>query len=142
MTHSIVDSSRQVSRPPEVPGLAGSSSLWRRSCQQVERCRADRNWVVLVGGSGSDRVKLAEMVAHHVGPDTLIRVLRIGRHRGGEAFLGTLEGEVAQDDFDIVLANIDKLPENFIEPVATLLQSCAGSGRSLPRRARPFSPRR
>lgn len=128
VTDSAVSSLRLTPRPPTIPGLAGTSSSWRRSCQQVERCCTDRNWVVLDGEPGSGRTKLAQMLAHHVRPDRTIRVLRIGRQRGAEEVLAALEAEVAKDDFDIVLADIDEIPGEVIEPLSTILQSCAGRG--------------
>ncbi len=128
LTDSAASSMRLVNHPPPVPGLAGSSSSWRRSCRQVERCCIDRNWVVLDGESGSGRAKLAEMVAHHIHPERTIRILRLDRCRDIEEALIALETEIAKDDFDIVLTNIDELPEDLIEPVSTVLQSCAGRG--------------
>ncbi len=32
-----------------IAGLVGRSSSWRRSCQQVERCCRDRDWILLEG---------------------------------------------------------------------------------------------
>ncbi|MEV6338876.1 GAF domain-containing protein [Nocardia vinacea] len=128
LTNSTVNAMQFVPRPPTVLGLAGTSSSWRRSCQQVERCCADRNWVVLDGELGSGRAKLAEMVAHHVRPDKTVRVLRIGRRLGADEMLAALEAEVAKDDFDIVLTDIDELPDEVIESLSTVLQSSAGRG--------------
>lgn len=128
LTDSSVSSMRLVSRSPTVPGLAGRSSSWRRSCQQVERCCSDRNWVVLDGEPGSGRAKLAEMVAHHIRPDKTVRVFRVGRRLSAEDILTALENEVVKDDFDIVLADIDELPDEVIEPLSLVLQSCAGRG--------------
>lgn len=117
-----------VPRPPGVPGLAGRSSSWRRSCQQVERCCVDRSWVVLDGESGSGRTKLAEMVARHIHPDRNVRVLRIGRHLDVEDLIAALEPEVAKEDFYIVLADIDELPSASVEAISTILQACTGRG--------------
>ncbi|MBF4997406.1 siderophore-interacting protein [Nocardia sp. BSTN01] len=117
-----------VSRSPGVPGLAGRSSSWRRSCQQVERCCVDRSWVVLDGEAGSGRAKLAEMVARHLRPDRTVRVLRTGRYLGAEDLIAALEAEVAKDDFDIVLADVDELPGGSVEAISTILQACTGRG--------------
>lgn len=125
---STVNTMHVVPRPPTVPGLAGTSSSWRRSCQQVERCCTDRDWVVLDGEPGSGRAKLAEMVAHHVRPDKTVRVLRIGRQAGADEILAALEAQVAKDEFDIVLTDIDALPDDVIEQLSAVLQSCVGRG--------------
>ena len=44
---------------PPIPRLAGRSSSLRRSCQQVERCYRDREWVVIEGESGTGRTSWA-----------------------------------------------------------------------------------
>lgn len=54
-----------------VPGLAGRSSSFRRSCQQVERCYRDREWVVLEGERGSGRTRLGQSVAQFVSPSAV-----------------------------------------------------------------------
>ncbi len=113
---------------PLITGLAGHSSSWRRACQQVERCCGDRAWVVLDGEIGAGRAKLAEMVAHHARPDRMVPVLRAGRRRTPEDILAALTAATAEDDFDIVLTDIDRLPESIVEPISAVLQSCAGRG--------------
>ncbi|WP_228001908.1 sigma-54-dependent Fis family transcriptional regulator [Nocardia australiensis] len=124
---STVHGGRRVPAPP-TPGLAGRSSSWRRSCHQVERCCTDRDWVALDGEPGSGRTKLAEMVAHHIRPDRTIRVLRIGGRTTAEYLLTALTSATAEDDFDIVLADIDRLSTEIVESLSTVLQSCAGRG--------------
>ncbi|MFG3524849.1 sigma-54-dependent Fis family transcriptional regulator [Nocardia nova] len=128
LTGSTPSSSALVTRRPAIPGLAGRSSSWQRSCRQVERCCADRSWVVLDGEPGSGRAKLAEMVARHVRPGRAVRVLSLDGDRGGEDVLNILEYQVAKDDFDIVLTDIDELPSDIVEPMSSILQSCAGRG--------------
>ena len=60
-----------------IPTLAGRSGSWRRSCQQVERCCRDGDWVVLEGEGGSGRAKLGQAVAARVAPDRTVRVFRV-----------------------------------------------------------------
>ncbi|MGQ4598415.1 GAF domain-containing protein [Nocardia sp. R6R-6] len=124
---SVQTAGHRVQAPP-IPGLAGRSSSLRRSAQQVERCCTDRDWVALDGEPGSGRTKLAEMVAHHVRPDRTVRVLRIRGRTTADHVLSALTAATAEDDFDIVLADIDRLPDDVIEPLSTILQSCAGRG--------------
>ncbi|WP_280417596.1 sigma-54-dependent Fis family transcriptional regulator [Nocardia carnea] len=125
---SVATGTRLISRTPAVPGLAGTSSSWRRSCQQVERCCVDRNWVVLDGEVGSGRAKLAEMVARHIRPDRAVRVVRAGKKSALEDVLAALEHELAKDEFDVVLTDIDLLDDDLVEPISILLQACAGRG--------------
>jgi transcriptional regulator of acetoin/glycerol metabolism len=111
-----------------LPGVAGRSSSWRRSCQQVERCCRDREWVVLDGEKGSGRTKLARAVAAHVSADKMVRVLRTAEFTDTESLLAALTTETGGNDFNIVLADMDHIPTDAIEPLAEILQGCAGRG--------------
>jgi sigma-54 dependent transcriptional regulator, acetoin dehydrogenase operon transcriptional activator AcoR len=111
-----------------IPGLAGRSSSWRRSCQQVERCYRDREWVVIEGESGSGRAKLGQAVAQHVTPERRIRVVRAENFDSTDHFVAEVGAETDSDDFAVVLANVDGLPEEALEPLAAVLQTRAGRG--------------
>ncbi|WP_069164691.1 sigma-54-dependent Fis family transcriptional regulator [Nocardia altamirensis] len=111
-----------------IPGVAGHSSSWRRSCQQVERCCRDREWVVLDGEKGSGRARLAKAVAEHVNAGKLVRLLRIRDFADAEQLLAALSAETVGNDFNIVIAGMDRLPTDVIEPLAEILQACAGRG--------------
>ncbi|MFI6997574.1 sigma-54-dependent Fis family transcriptional regulator [Nocardia sp. NPDC050175] len=111
-----------------VPGVAGRSSSWRRSCQQVERCCRDREWVVLDGEKGSGRTRLARAVAAHVSADKMVRVLRTSDFADAEHMLSALSTETASNEFNVVLTDLERLPTDVIEPLAEILQACAGRG--------------
>jgi transcriptional regulator of acetoin/glycerol metabolism len=113
---------------PSIPRLAGRSSSWRRSCQQVERCYRDRDWVVIQGESGSGRSKLGQAVAQYVTPERTVRVLRAQNFGTTEDFIAEVEAETDTDDFAVVLANVDDLPDAALEPLAAVLQTRAGRG--------------
>ena len=111
-----------------IPNLAGRSSSLRRSCQQVERCYRDRDWLVIEGETGSGRTKLGQAVAQHVTPERAVRVLRLENFDTTAEFVAELEAETDSDDFAVVIANVDALPEEALEPLAAVLQSRAGHG--------------
>jgi transcriptional regulator of acetoin/glycerol metabolism len=113
---------------PCIPGLAGRSSSWHRSCQQIERCYRDQDWVVLDGEAGSGRAKIAQAVAQHVNPDKVVRVLRMENFPGAEDLVSELVASTDNDDFAIVLADVDCLPDEVLESLVAVLQSCAGRG--------------
>jgi sigma-54 dependent transcriptional regulator, acetoin dehydrogenase operon transcriptional activator AcoR len=119
---------RQVAALASIPQLAGRSSSWRRSCQQVERCYRDRDWVVIEGESGSGRAKLGQAVAQHVTPERTVRVLRVENFDTPEDFVAEVEAETEGDDFAVVIANVDDLAEEALEPLAAVLQTRAGHG--------------
>ena len=111
-----------------IPGLAGRSSSWRRSCQQVERCYRDCDWVVIEGEGGSGRAKLGQAVAQHVTPERTVRVMRIENFDTTDHFVAEVEAETDSDDFAVVLANVDGLLEEALEPLAAVLQTRAARG--------------
>lgn len=114
--------------PVHIPGLGGRSSSWRRGIQQVERCYRDRDWVVIQGESGSGRARLGQAVAQHVSPERTVRVLRIEDFCTTEDFVAEADAETDSDDFAAVIANVDDLPDEALEPLAAVLQERAGRG--------------
>ncbi|OBC08895.1 siderophore-interacting protein [Mycobacterium sp. 852013-50091_SCH5140682] len=111
-----------------IPRLAGRSSSWLRSCQQVSRCCRDRDWVVIEGECGSGRARLGQAVAQHVNPSRTVRILRFEGFHTTESFIAELDAETEGDDFAVVLANVDTLPDDALDPLSTILQTCAGRG--------------
>lgn len=111
-----------------IPGLAGHSSSWRRSCQQLERCYRDRDWVMIEGECGSGRSKLAQAVAQHVTPERAIRTFRLETFDTTADFVAELEAETEADDFAVVIANVDDFPDEAFEPLSAVLQTRAGRG--------------
>ena len=111
-----------------IPTVAGSSSSWRRSCQQVERCCRDGDWVVLEGEGGSGRAKLGQAVAQHVAPERTVRVLRAHDFATAGDLVAELESITDDEDFAVVIANVDSLPSDGLEPLAAVLQTRAGRG--------------
>ncbi|MEU2029985.1 sigma-54-dependent Fis family transcriptional regulator [Nocardia amamiensis] len=113
---------------PALPGVAGRSSSWRRSCQQVERCCRDREWVLIDGEMGSGRAKLAKCVVAYVSPGAIARVLRMPDFADAEGLLAALRTETGDRDFNVVITDMDRLPTEAISPLADILQACAGRG--------------
>jgi transcriptional regulator of acetoin/glycerol metabolism len=111
-----------------IPRLAGRSSSWRRSCQQVERCYRDRDWVVIEGEPGSGRTRLGQSVAQYVSPERTVRILRRESFGSGEEFITEFEAETEGDDFAVIVADVDDLDEEILSPLSALMQSCAGRG--------------
>ena len=111
-----------------IPTVAGRSSSWRRSCQQVERCCRDGDWVVLEGEGGSGRAKLGQAVAQHVAPERTVRVLRAHDFATAGDLVAELESITDDEDFAVVIANVDSLPSDSLEPLAAVLQTRAGRG--------------
>jgi transcriptional regulator of acetoin/glycerol metabolism len=111
-----------------IPGLVGRSSSWRRSCQQVERCCRDRDWVLLEGEKGSGRAKLAQAVAQYLHPTTTVRVIRAETFATPALFVAEMVTQTDRDDFAVVISDVDCIDEGTLEAVVPVLQSRASRG--------------
>jgi transcriptional regulator with AAA-type ATPase domain len=67
-------------------------------------------------------------VAQYVTPERTVRVLRAQNFGTTEDFIAEVEAETDTDDFAVVLANVDDLPDAALEPLAAVLQTRAGRG--------------
>ena len=111
-----------------IPGLVGRSSSWRRSCQQVERCCRDRDWVLLEGEKGSGRAKLAQAVAQYVHPIKTVRVMRAETFPTPALFVAEIVTQTDGDDFAVVISDVDCIDEETLAAVVPVLQSRASRG--------------
>jgi transcriptional regulator of acetoin/glycerol metabolism len=123
-----VTESAPVRGGQSIPGLAGRSSSFRRTCQQVERCCRDREWVVIEGERGSGRTRLGQSVAHFVTPERSVAILRAEAFDTADDFVAAFEAETDLADFAVVIANVDELDDNALVPLAAVLQTRAGRG--------------
>jgi hypothetical protein len=84
--------------------------------------------VVLEGESGSGRAKLGQAVAQHVAPERAVRVLRAHDFATAGDLVAELESITDDEDFAVVIANMDSLTTDALEPLAAVLQVRAGRG--------------
>lgn len=122
--------SRRTGRlaPTYIPGLAGRNSAWLHCCQQVRQCCRDREWVMIEGEKGSGRAKLAQAVGQHVKPDRTIRVMRSESFGSAASFVAELATLAADDDFAVVIADVDDIDEDILEAIVPMLAARAGRG--------------
>jgi transcriptional regulator of acetoin/glycerol metabolism len=111
-----------------IPGLVGRSSSWRRSCQQVEQCCRDRDWILLEGEKGSGRAKLAQAVAQYVHPRKTVRVMRVETFPTPALFVAEIVTQTDGDDFAVVISDVDRIDEGTLAAVVPVLQSRASRG--------------
>jgi len=116
------------SAPLVIPGLAGRNGAWLRCCEQVQQCCRDRNWVVIEGENGSGRSRMAQAVGQYVKPGRSVRIMRAGTFDSAARFVAELAAESGDDDFALVLADIDDIDTNTIEAIASLLAARVGRG--------------
>jgi sigma-54 dependent transcriptional regulator, acetoin dehydrogenase operon transcriptional activator AcoR len=111
-----------------IPGLVGRNSSWRRSCQQVERCCREGDWILLEGEKGSGRAKLAQCVAQHVHPGKAVRVLRAETFPTPALFVAEIVTQTDGDDFAVVISDMDRIDEGTLAAIVPVLQSRVSGG--------------
>ncbi|MGV0715062.1 helix-turn-helix domain-containing protein [Mycolicibacterium sp. XJ662] len=116
------------SAPTHIPGLAGRNSAWLRCREQVRECCRDRAWVLLEGEKGSGRARLAQAAGQHVMPGRTVRVIRAEMFPTSAGFVAELAAECCDEDFALVIANVDDIDKDTIEAITTMLAARAARG--------------
>ncbi len=111
-----------------IPGLAGRSSAWLHCCQQVRQCCRDREWVILEGEKGSGRARLAQAVGQDAKPGRTVRVLRAEAFPSAARLVAELAAESGDEDFALVIADVDDIDPDTLEAITSILVTRAGRG--------------
>ncbi|WP_083179319.1 sigma-54-dependent Fis family transcriptional regulator [Mycobacterium scrofulaceum] len=111
-----------------IPGLAGRDGAWLRCCQQVRQCCSDRHWVMIEGEKGSGRARLGQAVGQYVEPGRTVRVLRAETFPSAARLVAELAAESGDEDFMVVLADVDEIDNDTVESITSMLATRAGRG--------------
>ncbi|OBG33134.1 siderophore-interacting protein [Mycobacterium alsense] len=111
-----------------IPGLAGRNSAWLRCCRQVRQFCRDRDWVMLEGEKGSGRTRLAQAAGRDVKPGRNVRVMRADTFPTAARLVAELAAESDDDDFAIVIADVDDIDKDTLESITSILATRAGRG--------------
>ncbi|RRQ25340.1 GAF domain-containing protein [Rhodococcus sp. Eu-32] len=109
-----------------LPGVVGRSPSWRRVCQQVAECAKGGVWVAVSGEPGSGRfagLKAAAM--QHVTTRTRFFTPAELSDDGG---LSTLETEIEEDGFSVILRDLDLISDDRQRAVATAIEGREHAG--------------
>jgi transcriptional regulator of acetoin/glycerol metabolism len=124
---------RQRGTPPPVPaarlpGLAGDSIVWRRTCQAVtRRCRGGQ-WIVLTGEPGVGKLALAQAAHRHVRPRAPLHVFDLAQTAEEAGWSTQAAAAMAEAGTCVVLRHIDRAAPRSVERLAGLLADTAGRG--------------
>ncbi|WP_304528447.1 sigma-54-dependent Fis family transcriptional regulator [Mycobacterium sp. E2479] len=120
----------QTGRPANtrIPGLAGHDSAWLRCCQQVRQCCRDRDWVILEGEKGSGRSRLAQAIGQDVKPGRTVRTMRAETFPSAARLVAELAAESDDEDFAVVIADVDEIDKDTLESITSILATRAGRG--------------
>ncbi|WP_191244366.1 sigma-54-dependent Fis family transcriptional regulator [Amycolatopsis deserti] len=103
-----------------LPGLAGSSPVWRQACAAAEASITGRNWLVLTGETGTGKTALAQAVArrHAPGRQVVLDCAPVGDY---EAWAHALADEVSCGNSPVViLRHADALTEEGMQRLSEL----------------------
>ncbi|MGY1741207.1 MULTISPECIES: sigma-54-dependent Fis family transcriptional regulator [unclassified Blastococcus] len=121
----LVDAAPRADRPPvrarrPATGrvVAGSSAVWSRCVQAVERAVEAGEWLVLEGEPGSGRRSLAR--AAHAGRPGPLAVVE--PDPSGARWLAEVAEELASGAGTVVLADVDRLPRAVLEELPDVLE--------------------
>ena len=112
----------------QIPGLAGRDGAWLGCCQQVRQCCSDRHWVMIEGEKGSGRARLARAVGQYVKPGRTVRVLRAETFPSATRLVAELAAESGDEDFAVVIADVDDIDDDTLESISSMLATRAGRG--------------
>ncbi|MGW0814550.1 sigma-54-dependent Fis family transcriptional regulator [Streptomyces viridiviolaceus] len=107
---------------PLLPGLAGSSPVWQRTCDQVRAHCLAGEWITVHGEAGSGKLALLQAVHRHHDPAGRFRVVDTAAEADPAAFLSRVEQELQQGSGALVLRHIDRLPRESAQSLAALLR--------------------
>jgi transcriptional regulator of acetoin/glycerol metabolism len=111
-----------VSFRPILPGLAGSSPAWRRTCELACDYYQKNEWITLNGEAGTGKLALLRAVHRHHHPSGSFHVVDVCGTAGGRDLLARLKQELQQSSGGtLVLQHIDRLSTGLGHAVATLL---------------------
>ncbi|WAM19403.1 sigma-54-dependent Fis family transcriptional regulator [Rhodococcus sp. JS3073] len=111
-----------------LPGIAGTSSSWRRGCEQIARCVRERQWIVVSGEQGTGRTATLKAASEQYNPRSHPRIFTTEDFRNRPAALTALEHELDQEHFSIILRDLDLLTEPQLTAIAELLQGREHAG--------------
>jgi transcriptional regulator of acetoin/glycerol metabolism len=119
---------RRVGYLARIPGLAGRNGAWLACCQQVRQCCRDQDWVMLEGEKGSGRARLAQAVAQNIKTGRTVRVLRAETFPSAARLVAELAAESDDEDFALVIADVDDISKDTLEAITAMLSARAGRG--------------
>ena len=106
---------------PQLPGLVGSSPLWLRACDQVERAYRAGEWLAVEGEPGVGRTAVLRAVQLRRQPVGRLAVLD-GAAPTGPEWTRELRRALLQDADSVVLRHADQLDAQRLRAVAGALQ--------------------
>ncbi|MCU1645704.1 MAG: Acetoin dehydrogenase operon transcriptional activator AcoR [Nocardia sp.] len=116
-----------IERSSTLPGITGRSASWRISCQHIARCTREQQWVTVSGEPGSGRAAVLKAAASEYIPGPT-RVFSAPELANNSTELQSLEQELEQERFSVILRDIDLIAEPYQRTIADLIQGREHTG--------------
>jgi transcriptional regulator of acetoin/glycerol metabolism len=107
-----------------LPGLVGSSPLWLRACDEVEKAYRSGEWVAVEGEPGVGKAAVLRAVQLRRQPVGRFAVLDAAES-GAPGWLETLRRTVLEEADSVVLRHVDTLDGPTLRSVSATLQEAA-----------------
>ncbi|NLE78779.1 MAG: GAF domain-containing protein [Rhodococcus sp.] len=114
--------------PPKLPGVAGSSTSWRRSCAEVVSLVRTGRWVLVEGEAGVGRGHLLGVAATENLPGRGPTMIAVTEYDDHHRLLADVLAATDSDEFRLVLRDLDALDPAVAEGLSVLLEERRASG--------------
>jgi sigma-54 dependent transcriptional regulator, acetoin dehydrogenase operon transcriptional activator AcoR len=109
-------------RVPALPGLAGTSALWRHTIHEVLDASGRGEWLVAEGEPGVGKLTLLRSVHDYTSPNGRLAILDAGTVTSPDDFLARAGTEL-ESGADLIIHHAHLLPGDVIQGLTELLQS-------------------
>jgi len=109
-------------RVPALPGLVGTSALWRHTIHEVLDAIGRGEWLVAEGEPGVGKLTLLRSVHDYTSPNGRLAILDAGQAAAADDFLTRTATEL-EAGADVIIHHAHLLPGDVIEGLTGLLQS-------------------
>ena len=114
-----------------LPGAVGTTPEWQRSVSHLREAHRTGSWVVVEGEPGTGKRTLVRGVHIAESPVRHLRALDAADAAADpDLWLRTLAEELSPEPGTVLLNHVDRLPDELVEAVATLLTEHAHHARS------------
>ncbi|MFC4950397.1 sigma-54-dependent Fis family transcriptional regulator [Pseudonocardia sp. GCM10023141] len=109
-----------VAHPAALPAAVGSSVLWAKCCQAVDRHFRSREWLVLEGEPGTGKTTLARATHQMRTPAGHMRLLDADDY--GPRWISELVEELETDNGTLVISHVDRLSAEGMQALTDALE--------------------